>query len=195
MQHECSKSIGPTFLSFAMCGSAALTTYLRPISSAADFPASRIVKPEGDEALAMSAISGLSSVESFASLGPDGSWAKTSQGYSQLMLDGSLEGFSGTWPTSGTMQNGQCYRRAPWVPHIHANACSSWPTPMAQEGSGGGSAQEARRSLDRIPRASGHLGQLKLKDLWKLRSNRAPMSVAFVATLMGFPPNWCNLED
>jgi hypothetical protein len=195
MQHECSQSIGPTFLSFAMRGSAALITFQWSISSVGASRASHIARPEGEPEAPMIAICGLSFAESFASLSPDGSWARMFQGYSQLTLEGSSEAFSGTWPSSGTMRNGQCYPRAPWVRHTHAKECSLWPTPMAQEGTGGGSAQEAQRILDRIPRASGHLGQLRLKDLWKLRSNKAPMSVAFVATLMGFPTNWCNLED
>lgn len=40
---------------------------------------------------------------SFASLGPDGSWRKTAQGYCQLTMDGSLETYSGAWPRRGTL--------------------------------------------------------------------------------------------
>jgi hypothetical protein len=38
---------------------------------------------------------------SFAKLNPDGLWLKTYQGYSQVMMDGSLETFSEIWPGGG----------------------------------------------------------------------------------------------
>src|SRR5262245_25388543 len=56
-----------------------------------------------------SAISGRTSPESFASLNPDGSWRKTCQGYSQVMLDGSLETFCETWPRAGMTRSGTAY--------------------------------------------------------------------------------------
>lgn len=195
MHNVFSPDTGPAFLGFAMCGASALTTYQQSTSSVGASRVNLIVRRGGGEAQPTNVISGPNMLDSFASLDPDGCWRKTSQGYSQLTLDGSLEAFSGIWPRSGTMQSGQCYPRAPWVLHTHESACSLWPTPMAQEGTGGGSAAEAQRILDKIPRPSGHLGQLRLKDLWKLQSNKAPFSVAFVEALMGFPLGWCSLED
>src|ERR1017187_10285623 len=36
---------------------------------------------------------------------------------SQACLQGGLETFSETWPTSGTMRTGKCYQRAPLALH------------------------------------------------------------------------------
>jgi hypothetical protein len=72
--------------------------------------------------------------DSFAKLSPDGLWLKTYQGYSQVMTDGSLETFSGTWPAQGTMRNGECYRRPEWERRISDGECLSWPTPNVPNG-------------------------------------------------------------
>lgn len=73
--------------------------------------------------------SGLSSAGLFASLDPDGSWVKMCQGCCQLMLDGSSELYSETWPRSGTMRSGRAYRRQPLAPRISETGCSYWLTP------------------------------------------------------------------
>lgn len=75
---------------------------------------------------------------SFAKLGPDGSWLKTSQGSCQLMTDGSLENFSGTWPQRGLMRNGECYPRPEWEPRTLEDGCSLWPTVRSTDGDRGG---------------------------------------------------------
>lgn len=67
--------------------------------------------------------------DSFARLSPDGSWQKMSQGYCQVMTDGSSETFSGTWPAQGTMRNGACFQRQEWEPRTLDEGCSYWPTP------------------------------------------------------------------
>lgn len=189
-------STGPTFQSIAMCGASALTIFRESTCSPADFRASRTASLVGDAAAPMSETSGPNTRDLFASLGPDTSWLKTYQDYYQLTMDGSLEAYSGTWPRSGTLSNGQCFLRAPWVPHTHVKECSLWPTPMASTGRGGGSAREAQRVLDKIPRASGKLGQLRLEDLWKLRTKMAKgvKFIEFTEALMGFPLGWTDCE-
>lgn len=84
-------------------------------------------------ALPTSATSGRSSCESFAKYGPDGSWRKTCQGYSQVTLDGSLEECSGTWPRAGMTRNGTAYRRQPLALLTGGIASGSWPTPCAED--------------------------------------------------------------
>src|SRR4030095_14635170 len=84
-------------------------------------------------ALPTTATSGRTSPDSFATLNPDGSWRKTCQGYSQVMLDGSLEPFSETWPRAGMTRNGIAYRLPPSAPLTDATACGSWPTPCAED--------------------------------------------------------------
>jgi DNA (cytosine-5)-methyltransferase 1 len=98
------------------------------------FPVSRTVLLVEEADLPTSAISGLSSPDSFASCNPDGSWRKTCQGYSQVTLDGSLAEYSETWPRAGMTRNGTAYRRVPLAPLTGATASGSWPTPKANEG-------------------------------------------------------------
>jgi len=95
------------------------------------FPASPTPWLADVPAQTTSAISGPSSSDSFASLDPDGSWRKTCQGYSQVMLDGSLARFSETWPRAGMTRNGTAYRRQPSAPLTDATECGSSPTPQA----------------------------------------------------------------
>ena len=76
---------------------------------------------------------GLSSTESFARLDPDGCWLRTYQGCCQLMMDGSLEGYSGTWPKRATMQSGSCYPLPLSVRPTSERECSLWRTPTAAE--------------------------------------------------------------
>src|SRR5690348_13282829 len=52
---------------------------------------------QGRDSKGSEALFGGKCFDSFAKLSPDGSWLKTSQGYSQVMLDGSLETFSEIW--------------------------------------------------------------------------------------------------
>lgn len=189
-----SRNIGRMYRVSKTCAASALTTPHSRMLSQAAFHASHMHLQGSGEPAQTNEISGPNMRDSFASLGPDMCWLKTYQGYYQVTMDGFSDLFSGTWPSSGMLWNGQCYRHAPWVRHTHGSACSSWPTPMASDGSGGGSAAEAHRALNKIPRPSGTIGQLRLADLWKLRT-QAPLSPEFVEVLMGFPPKWTDLED
>jgi hypothetical protein len=84
--------------------------------------------PASERVTPTNAGSGLSSTGLFASLDPDGCWRKTSQGCCQLMLDGSMEEFSETWPRAGTMRSGTAYRRPPLVPRTGATGFGFLPT-------------------------------------------------------------------
>jgi hypothetical protein len=125
---------GLTFLDFATCASAALTTYRESMSLRVAFPVNPIVTQESGVQVEMSVTCGLSSSDSFASLGPDMSWLKTYQGYYQATMDGSLEAFSGTWPRAGMMRNGSVCRQRPLVLRISGTAFSFWPTPTVPNG-------------------------------------------------------------
>jgi len=55
----------------------------------------------------------------------------------QELVCGHVEPYSAIWPTSGSMRNGQCFRRPPWELPIAANGSSSLlPTPQARDGDG-----------------------------------------------------------
>lgn len=52
-----------------------------------------------------------------------------------------------TWPKWGLTVAGECFQRAPLVPHIHEPDCSYWPTPlatMAKSGFGHGRKEQKR---------------------------------------------------
>ena len=66
---------------------------------------------------------------SFASYDPDTCSWKTSQ---RSLLGGWTE-FSETWPLSGTMQNGRCFRRVPLVRLIAATESGLLPTPRSED--------------------------------------------------------------
>lgn len=51
----------------------------------------------------------------------------------QLSLTTTSEPYSETWPTRGSMRNGQCYQQQISVPLISGDACGSWPTPQTGE--------------------------------------------------------------
>lgn len=78
--------------------------------------------------------SGPRPLESFASYDPTSRSWRTSQ---VTFLSG-LEMFSETWPTSGMMRNGVCFRREAWEPPIAETASLSWPTPTATDATMGG---------------------------------------------------------
>src|SRR4030095_2995720 len=97
------------------------------------FPVSRIPSLADVAARPTIATSGRTSPDSFASVNPDGAWRKTCQGYSQVMLDGSLEPFSATWARAGMTRSVTDYRLPAWAPVADATACGSWPTPCAED--------------------------------------------------------------
>lgn len=71
--------------------------------------------------------------DSLTKLSPDGCWLKMYQGYSQVMLDGTLERFSEAWPRAGMTRSGTAYQRQPLAPLIKGIGSGLWPTPSAQE--------------------------------------------------------------
>ncbi len=98
-------------------------------SSAGASPASPSATPGSARAQTTPGGSGLGSPVSFGKFGPDGSLLRTCQGFSQSMLDGSFEEFSGTFPRAGTMRSGIVYRQAPSAPRTYWTGSSSWRTP------------------------------------------------------------------
>jgi len=72
---------------------------------------------------------GLSSTESFANFDPDTSSWRTSQA---SLLTG-WEEFLATWPKSGTMQSGRCYRRQMSAHPTSESGSSLLPTPQSRD--------------------------------------------------------------
>ncbi len=190
MRPEFSKNTGPTSPATGMSEIAADTTLFPSTSSAADFRASPTVSPECGKAPMTAGISGENSPELFASLSPDGCWLKTSQGSFQLNLDGTSDAFSETWPRSGTMSNGNAYRRAPWALPINGNGSGSsrprewYPTPIVSDAKGA-STERFRGS----PKCRGNLREV----LRNGPTDGLYPHPNFVEWLMGFPTGFTNL--
>lgn len=126
---------------------------------------------------------GESSQGSFASYDPVTRWWRTSQ----PSLMGNWEQFSETFPSAGSMRNGQLYRRAPWVPHTCDSACSLWPTPTASmDGRGFGiplhnrSGRYRQSTISRVHALVGEYG-------WKIHPH-------FTEALMALPLGWTATE-
>ena len=87
-----------------------------------------------------------------------------------------------TLPRSGSMQSGRLSLRVPWERHIHESACSSWPTPTANDARNSTlppSLAERHSVIGALIRY-GHIGEAN-PALWEW--------------LMGFPIGWTDLED
>lgn len=122
---------------------------------------------------------GPSSSGSFAKLNPDGSWAKTSQGFYQVMMDGSSETFSETWPAPGSMSNGECFQRLAWEPRISENEFLFWPTPRSPK-YGVDSTKRTRENRKNHSDLESAIG--------------GPPNPNWLEWLMGFPRNWTGVN-
>ena len=126
------------------------------ISSVAASPASLFQWRDVARGTVMSGGSGPLFAKWYQSSDRDGYWLKMFQGYCQRTLDDSLEEYSQTWPSSGLMQSGKCYRQQPLVRRISAKESSLLhgkdllPTPYglsANQGQGDGEFGKAIRML------------------------------------------------
>lgn len=99
--------------------------------------------------------SGPVSLKSFAMWNPNGYFLRMYSGSCQSTLDGSLEKFSVTWPSSGMMLRGRCFELQTSERPTNGRGSSSWRTPAASDGEGG--------ALDR-EKAIGHNPKWKLRD-------------------------------
>jgi hypothetical protein len=84
-------------------------------------------KPESTESIRDS---GLNTSASFAKCNPDGSLLKTSP---QLSLIPQEELYSEGLPKAGSMRSGYLFERPTWERPTAESACSSWPTPTAND--------------------------------------------------------------
>lgn len=111
--------------------------------------------------------------DSFAKLSPDGLWLKTSQGFSQVMVDGSSETYSETWPRQGMMRNGECYLRPEWEHHTLDGECLSWPTPRATEWKDARPSHKSRAKGKKYEGLSGKVKMWPTPNSWD--GKRGPM--------------------
>ena len=132
--------------------------------------ASPIHLPENARLLRTTATCGESLSESFAKLDPDGFWRKTCQGCSPQKMDGSLEGFSGTWPKAGMMRSGTAYRRRSLGRRTYGSESSLWPTPSA-------SSERPNEGNVRLLRAKVLAGEITEAEASSMLNGKSPMEV------------------
>lgn len=103
--------------------------------------------------------------------------------------------FLGTWPRSGMMRSGTCFRRQPLVPRTCVSGLSLLPTPAAMEG------QPVRQYLRREEtwQSTGNLTARLIGMAYGLkdREPRPPYRLiaapSFVEWMMGVPIGWTDL--
>lgn len=204
----------PTFPSFRLTSKTlyGLDTVVSTKESVTSFllagPASRTPLPERDKALPMIAKDGPTSSKSFARLSPNGSWEKTSAGYVQATLDGTLQEYSGTWPKAGTMLDGECFRQEKWERRIKETDSGLWATPQARDFRSGeahrwGDERRSNNLNDQVaffatPRASDANGAKvqpnKQGGLGLNQQVSGKLAPEFVEWLMNWPRGWSALE-
>jgi len=113
----------------------AVLTISPPLTSfvVASLAKTSALQGDGRDWMESDLVFGTSLLASLASLGPDGCWLKTCQGYCQRTMEGQWVKFSETWPRAGTMQAGTVYQRQPLVPLTAVTEYSSWPTPTVMD--------------------------------------------------------------
>lgn len=108
------------------------------ISSLRASPASPSAAPANASATPTCDGSGPMSPAWFARWSPASSSWRTSQTSLLGAEVDSSEEFSATWPTSGSMLSGRCYRRGLLVPPSSASASTCWPTATTADSRSGG---------------------------------------------------------
>jgi hypothetical protein len=138
-----------------------------------------------DEVLMMTDTSGPSCSMPFAFYDRASFSVRMSQGtFPWASIESSL-----TLPASGSMSNGQLFRRAPWVPHTHAIACTSWRTPRASDGEGSG--MKGQRHRLGVPDTTIE----NLKDQVRRLTGCPYPSPRLSEWLMGLSQGWTELNS
>ena len=205
MQREFWSDIGRQLSDGVMCGHGQDLTPNESTSFAADSHARQYRLRDGAEEWLTNDGYGESFVVLSKSSDRDTCWSKMSGDCCQRMMDGRLEEFSGTWPASGTMRAGTCYRQPPLVLRIFVKGSSFWRTPGASETTGG-----AADAMDR--KSQGHSvslsDQVNTPEMWPTptaggrTAGPSPaekcggsLNPQFVAWMLGLPIDWCDMPD
>lgn len=184
---ESYKSTGLTFLAFATCASAALTTWEQSISSVVASHAKTLAKRE--EAQASQEVDqdyGLSSYALFANYDLGLHLWKMSQLCLLAEWEQSLE----DWPKSGMTRNGKAYLLPHLARRTTERGSSLWPTPATVDHKQVSSNPDYWRRRQRTP---GDKRQVPLAVVLVIGGN-GEYDPAFSEWLMGFPIGWTDLE-
>ena len=188
------------------------------ISSAEDSPASPCPSQASNKEMPMHDGSGPTCVEFAKWSDRDGCWLKMCQGCCQLLLDGSSEQWSETWPRSGMLLNGSACRRQTWGRTTFGIGSGYLPTVTCGDAIGA-----RNRTSGRKPGSKHHDG-VTLSDyirMWPMPTSRdhkdtgdllnveekcllgravkpsvatGSLNPTWVEWLMGFPNGWTDLD-
>lgn len=188
---------------------------------AGDSPANPTASPESGLLVQTSGIFGQSSPALLARLDRGGSWQRMYRGCCPVKEGDTSGESSQTWPRSGSMQNGSCYRLRPSGLPIGGIGYSLWPTPTVNDANNATfpPSQVSRDSLVGAvmrawptPRSSDWKGAVTPTDCTarRLATGRAnlpeavqeqerdqgggTLSPMWVEWLMGFPTGWTDLD-
>lgn len=134
--------------------------------------------------------SGLMCGESFASLDQSGSFWKTCEPSCPRDIRRYSAKSSPTWPATGLMLRGTCFRLASLVPHIHGPECSLWPTPTATDSCGRGYHKSGGRVYLALPGAI----QVAAGKHYQ-NPDTGKTNPEWVEWLMGWPIGWTDCEQ
>lgn len=183
-----SKSIGPMSPTSETSQPCNLELFPKQTYGAGGSPVSHSAWPVLEGVPRIGGIFGRVLPDSLAKLGHDGSFLKTSQGYCQLTLEGSLEGFSETWPRAGMLLNGTVFLLRPLVLLTGETDCGLLPTPTV-----GDSKNAANKTAQRKNPNSKHHDGTTLVDAVRM-GGRGMLNPRWVEWLMNFPDEWTALD-
>ena len=132
------------------------------------------------------AVCGRSSSESFAHFSHESSSWKTWQ----RSLTGELTEFSETWPESGSMRNGMCYRLVISVPTMKEPGYLSLPTPRHADFKG--AIRPSKTTAARVKNGIANLPEY-IQELERATGG-GKINPDYSERLMGFPTSWTVLS-
>ena len=144
-------------------------------------PVSRVsqrAQRDSEKAEPTTAGSGPGSLGSFATWDRGMSSWRTSEGCFQWMTATPLARYSETWPGSGSMQSGACFKRQTAAHPIVESGSSRWHTPTARDWKG-----YTQRS-----------GESICNQLRELRGGTGVPNPDWIDWLMGLPTGWTGCE-
>lgn len=193
MQPECSKNTGLTCDDIETCEPSRNLDLSESMSSSGDSLAKTLATPERGRALQESVVGfGPKCSGWFASYDRVSSSWKTSQ---RCLVEGWAP-FLETWPETGLMRNGTCYRLVSLAGPTQEKEFSLWPTPTRSDAIRGKmSVASCRKSFVRkssdwlTGEAQGNLSEHLAAELG------LSLGPAFSEWMMGFPIDWTALES
>lgn len=149
--------------------------------------ASRTAKQENVKRLLTSVISGRKCDELLVKFGPDGSLLKMCGGFYQAKMDGSLEEFSGTFPTWGLMLDGAVYGLQSLERFTTEKGLELLPTPVKSD-------TWVMNLKSTEWNGSNKHSMTLIQALRRGKSDAIYLNPNFCEMLMGFPVGWTELE-